>query len=82
MGGCTTVVVHSEGRLTTENHFGILRLDFTDARISAVAVSSAGIVVLPDAVSIGWTTWQGVRLAPGAEESCLSVNFAPPPHKE
>lgn len=82
VGGCTTVVVHSEGRITTERHLGILHLDFADARASSVAVSSVGIVALPEALSIGWTTWQGVRLAPGAAESCFSVYFAPPPTQE
>lgn len=81
-GGCTTVVVHSEGRVSTESRFGILRLDFADARASAVAVSSVGVVMLPEGLSVGWTTWQGVRLAPGAAEACFSVNFAPPPPKE
>lgn len=82
VGGCTTVVVHSEGRITLERRFGILSLDFANARTSAVAVSSVGVVALPDALSIGWTTWQGVRLAPGAAETCFSINFAPPPPKE
>lgn len=82
LSGCTTIIVHSEGKLTTENRFGIVRLDFADAPASAVAVSSIGIVALPGALSVGWTTWQGVRLAPGTEEACFSVHFAPPQHEE
>ena len=69
-------MVHSEGRVTTENRFGILRLDFAGARATAVAVSGVGIVALPDAVSIGWTRWQGVRMAPGSEDSCIAVSFS------
>jgi hypothetical protein len=82
VGGCTTVVIHSEGKVTTEQHFGILKLDFANARATSVAIRNTGIVALPNALSIGSTDWQGVWIAPGSEEMCFFVHFAKPQQKE
>jgi uncharacterized protein YceK len=76
LGGCTTVVIHTAGKVSTENHFGILKLSLDEAHSSAIAVSGLGVASVPGTFAVGRLEWKGVFIAERDEESCLFVNFA------
>ena len=77
-GGCTTVVIHSDGAVKTEYRFGILHLNLDPGRTTAVAVTSVGVASLPSSTAIGYTRWQGVGLPAAEGDRCLLVTFDSP----
>lgn len=77
-GGCTTVVIHSDGAVKSESRFGILHLNLDPGRITAVAVTSVGVVSLPGSTTIGYTRWRGVGLPAAEDDRCLLVTFDSP----
>lgn len=72
---CTTVVIHGDGKVVTERHFGIVKVMFSEQRSAAVAVSSVGVSVLPGSLTLGWTDWRGVSIGQDDAGTCLFVNF-------
>ncbi len=75
LAGCTTVVIHSDGKVITERHFGIVKVVFGEQRSAAVAVSSVGVSALPGSFTVGWTDWRGVSIGQDDAGACLFVNF-------
>ncbi len=83
--GCTTVVIHGDGAVKTESHFGIVHLTVEPSRASAVSLASFGAVSLPGSFALGYTRWQGVGIGRSDDDSCLLVTFdsaQPPGAKE
>lgn len=72
---CTTVVIHSEGRVRTEHGFGVLTVSMPDADASAIALSGVGITMVPGSVALGWVRWSGVALSARSHEMCMVVDF-------
>ena len=77
-GGCTTVVIHSDGVVKSESRFGILHLNLEPERTTSMAVTSIGVVALPGSLSIGYARWQGVGLSAAEGDRCLLINFDSP----
>jgi len=77
-GGCTTVVIHSDGAVKSESRFGILHLNLDPGRTTAVAVTSVGVASLPGSTAIGYTRWRGVGLPAAEGDRCLLVTFDSP----
>lgn len=75
LAGCTTVVIHGNGEVVTERHFGIVKVMIGEQRSAAVAVSSVGVSALPGSLTVGWTDWKGVSIGRDDAGSCLFVNF-------
>jgi hypothetical protein len=72
---CTTVVIHGDGKVVTERHFGFVKVMIGEQRSAAVAVSSVGVSALPGGFTLGWTDWRGVSIGRDDAGSCLFVNF-------
>ncbi|MBS0344868.1 MAG: hypothetical protein JSR69_00270 [Proteobacteria bacterium] len=77
-GGCTTVVIHTDGAVKTETRFGIVHLNLDPAHTTAITLTSFGVVSLPGSTAIGYTRWQGVGLPAAEADRCLLVTFDPP----
>jgi predicted small secreted protein len=72
---CTTVVIHGDGKVVTERHFGFVKVMIGEQRSAAVAVSSLGVSALPGSFTLGWTDWRGISIGQDDAGSCLFVNF-------
>lgn len=75
LAGCTTVVIHGDGKVVTERYFGIVKVMIGEQRSAAVAVSSVGVSALPGSLTVGWTDWRGVSIGRDDASTCLFVNF-------
>ena len=69
------VVIHGDGKVVTERHFGFVKVMIGEQRSAAVAVSSLGVSALPGSFTLGWTDWRGVSIGQDDAGSCLFINF-------
>lgn len=82
LAGCSTIVIHSDGKVVTQNHVGVVKVTFSEPATTAIALSSLGLVLLPGSVALGWTEWKGVSIRKGEASECLFITFDAAAHEE